>query len=49
MTPFVKALFVGPTCQDKSSPSLSIDSIAAPKTLDCFLFLSFFKMRIKRP
>ena len=46
LTPFVKAFFVSPTCQDKSSPSLSIDSIAAPKTLDCFFFLSFFKMLI---
>ena len=26
LTPFVKALFVRPICQDKSSPSLSIDS-----------------------
>ena len=38
LKPFVKAFFVRPTCQDKSSPSLSIDSIAASKTVDCFFF-----------
>ena len=48
LTPIVKALFVCPTCQDKSSPSLSIDSIAAPKTVDCFFF-SFFRLHIKGP
>ena len=49
LTPFVKlAFFVRQNCQDKSSPSLSIDSIAAPKILDCFFFFHF-KLQIRGP